>query len=86
MTHWQRIKLCTSATVGDVGFALTPLWTTSLVARERHWMGNPTALPVLVFLGTVVALTVGFEFYYTQVIQRWTYSDLCRSCRHSGRA
>jgi hypothetical protein len=39
-------------------------------------MGNQVALPVLVFLGTGIALTVGFEFYYTQVTQRWTYSDL----------
>jgi hypothetical protein len=76
MAHWQGIKLCTSATIGDVGFALTAFWTASLVARTRHWMGRPATLPVLVFLGTGIALTVGFEFYYTQVTQRWTYSDL----------
>lgn len=76
MTHWQGVKLCTSATIGDVGFALTAFWTASLVARTRHWMGNQFALPVLVFLGTGIALTVGFEFYYTQVTHRWAYSDL----------
>ena len=66
MAHWQGIKLCTSTTIGDVGFALTAFWTASLVARTRHWIGRQGALPVLVFL----------EFYYTQVTQRWTYSDL----------
>lgn len=76
MAHWQGIKLCTSATIGDVGFALTAFWTASLAARTRHWIGNQAALPVLVFIGTGIALTVGFEFYYTQVTQRWTYSDL----------
>lgn len=76
MAHWEGIKLCTSATIGDVGFALTAFWTASLVARTRHWMGNLAALPVLAFLGTGIALTVGFEFYYTQITQRWTYSDL----------
>lgn len=39
-------------------------------------MGNQVALPILVFIGTGIALTVGFEFYYTQVTLRWTYSDL----------
>jgi len=76
MAHWQGIKLCTSATIGDVGFALTAFWIASLVARTRHWIGNQAALPVVVFLGMGIALTVGFEFYYTQVTHRWTYSDL----------
>ena len=76
MAHWQGVKLCTSATIGDVGFALTAFWTTSLVARTRHWIGNQVALSVLVFLGTGIALTVGFEFYYTQITHRWNYSDL----------
>lgn len=76
MAHWQGIKLCTSATIGDVGFALVAFWAASLAARTRHWIGNRAALPVLVFVGTGIALTVGFEFYYTQVTQRWTYSDL----------
>ena len=76
MAHWQGIKLCMSATIGDVGFALTAFWTACLVARTRHWIGDQVVLPVLVFLGTGIALTVGFEFYYTQVTQRWTYSDL----------
>jgi hypothetical protein len=76
MAHWQGVKLCTSATIGDVGFALTAFWTASLVARTRNWTSSPATLPVVVFLGTGVALTVGFEFYYTQVTHRWTYSDL----------
>lgn len=76
MAHWQGVKLCTSATIGDVGFALTAFWTTSLVARTRHWIGNQVALSVLVFLGTGIALTVGLEFYYTQITHRWNYSDL----------
>lgn len=52
MPHWQGIKLCTSATIGDVGFALTAFWTACLVARTRHWIGEQVVLPVLVFLGT----------------------------------
>ncbi|MGB3501061.1 MAG: hypothetical protein WBA44_05505 [Mesorhizobium sp.] len=76
MAHWQGIRLCTAATIGDVGFALTAFWAASLAARTRHWIGSRAALPYLVFIASGIALTVGFEFYYTQVTQRWTYSDL----------
>lgn len=76
MAHWQGIKLCTSATIGDVGFALTAFWSASLVARTRSWMSSEAMPPVIVFLSTGIVLTVGFEFYYTQVTHRWTYSDL----------
>jgi hypothetical protein len=76
MNHWDGIKLCTAATFGDVGFALTAFWVTSLVARSRRWIFEPSALQLLVFLGVGIALTVGFEYYYTTISLRWTYSDL----------
>lgn len=31
---------------------------------------------MLVYLAVGVALTVGFEYYYTQVSMRWSYSEL----------
>lgn len=75
MAHWQAVKMCTSATIGDVGFALTAFWTTSLMARSRHWIAAPTNCQRLVFLGVGIGLTVGFEYYYTNISLRWTYSD-----------
>ncbi len=74
--HWEGIKLCTSATFGDVGFALTAFWITAVVARSREWMSKPTTTQVLVFLAVGVILTVGFEYYYTNISLRWTYSEL----------
>ncbi|MEX3011142.1 hypothetical protein [Hoeflea sp. TYP-13] len=76
MNHWDGIKLCTSATFGDVGFALTAFWVTSIAARSRQWILAPTAPNLLVFLAVGIALTVGFEFYYTNISLRWTYSEL----------
>ncbi|MCP4319450.1 MAG: hypothetical protein GY789_26545 [Hyphomicrobiales bacterium] len=76
LNHWDGIKLCTSATFGDVGFALTAFWGTSLVARSRQWICTPSAFQVLVFLAVGIALTVGFEYYYTNISLRWTYSEL----------
>lgn len=75
MAHWEAIKLCMSATFGDVGFALTAFWIASLAARRRDWLLRPERLQVLIFVGVGIALTVGFEYYYTNVSLRWTYSD-----------
>jgi hypothetical protein len=44
----------------------------SLIARAHHRIGNPATLPVIAFLGAGIALTIGFEFYYTQVTNRET--------------
>lgn len=76
MNHWDGIKLCTSATFGDVGFALTAFWVTSLTARSRQWIFDPSARQVLLFLGVGIALTISFEYYYTTISLRWTYSEL----------
>lgn len=76
MNHWDGIKLCMSATFGDVGFAVTAFVATSIVARTRHWLHNPTAGQYLLYLGIGFGLTIGFEYYYTQVSLRWTYSEL----------
>ncbi|PCI05087.1 MAG: hypothetical protein COB78_00225 [Hyphomicrobiales bacterium] len=76
MNHWEGIKLCMSATFGDVGFAITAYVLTSLFARSRDWVFNPSMAQLLLFLVIGIALTVGFEYYYTNISLRWTYSDL----------
>ena len=59
MNHWDGIKLCSSATFGDVGFALTAFWITSAAARSRFWFEAPKAWQTLLFIGVGIALTVG---------------------------
>lgn len=76
LNHWEGVKLCTSATFGDVGFALSAFWLASATARSRYWFRRPSVPALLVFIGTGLALTIGFEYYYTNVTLRWTYSDL----------
>lgn len=76
LPHWEGVKLCTSATIGDVGFALIAFWVASASVRSRGWLMSPKTLPFLVYLGVGVALTIGFEYYYTQITHRWAYSDL----------
>jgi hypothetical protein len=76
LDHWEGIKLCTSATFGDVGFALAAFWLTSLAAKSRSWLLEPKTWHMLLFSGIGIALTVGFEYYYTNISLRWTYSEL----------
>jgi len=76
MNHWRGIKLSLWATFGDVGFALTAYWTARLVARSRGWILRPTRVPFMVFVAVGIGLTIGFEFYHTNISLRWTYSDL----------
>jgi len=76
MDHWEAIKLCMSATFGDVGFALTAFWIASIAVRSRSWILQPTRLPVAIFVAVGIILTIGFEYYYTNISLRWTYSEL----------
>ena len=76
LDHWEGVKVCTSATAGDVGFALLAFWTVSLLSKSRQWMTAQLTWQVLLFLGVGIALTIGFEFYYTQISNRWAYSEL----------
>ncbi|WP_370321743.1 hypothetical protein [Oricola sp.] len=76
LLHWEGVKLCTSATIGDVGFALTAYWIASAAARSRYWFADPKPLHFLIYLAVGIALTISFEYYYTEVSMRWTYSDL----------
>lgn len=76
MPHWEATKLCIWATLGDVGFALTAFWVASMAVRKRDWVLRPTRLPTAIFVVAGIILTLGFEYYYTSISLRWTYSDL----------
>lgn len=76
LNHWQGIVVCTEATIGDVGMALTAFWGAVLVARSRYWFLRPSSLPLVVFIGIGVGLTVGLEYYHTEISNRWAYADV----------
>ena len=76
MSHWDGIKFCTAATLGDVGFALTAFWAASAVGTSRQWIQKRRRVPYVVFIAVGIALTIAFEYYYTNVSHRWSYSEL----------
>ena len=75
-THWEGIKFCTTATFGDVGFALTAFWAASAVGASRQWIQKRRRVPFVVFIAVGIALTIAFEYYYTEVSLRWSYSGI----------
>lgn len=76
MPHWEGIKLCTAATVGDVGIALAAFWIAAAIARTRCWIADPRPRLVLLFLAVGLVATVGLEYYYVELSGRWSYSEL----------
>ena len=73
--HWDGVLVCTQATFGDVGFAITAFWITAALRRSRNWMQSPTKADVAVFLAVGILLTVAFEYYYVEIAGRWTYAS-----------
>jgi hypothetical protein len=78
MNHWDGIKLCMSATFGDVGFALTAFIVTSIVTRSRYWLFGPKLWHVMLYL-TVGVIIPTF-------LCAGPIPNLCRSCHLLERA
>jgi hypothetical protein len=75
-THWDGVLVCLSATVGDVGLALTAFWMTSLAARSRFWLLDPKLSQISFFVAVGLGLTVVLEYFHTKISGRWQYSEV----------
>lgn len=73
--HWRATLFCLRATVGDVAVTLGAYGIVTLAARDRQWIGRPTALPLLAFVLLGLAWTVGMERLATEAWSRWQYSE-----------
>ena len=73
--HWEGVKACTLATLGDAGIALAAFWVTAIFAKDRSWVLRPNRLKIAIFLGVGLVVTFLFEALATGMFQRWTYSD-----------
>lgn len=72
--HIPGILICLKATLGDLGIALAAFWAASVAGRGRDWAAHPAVVPVAVYLSTGLAITIGFEFLSTEILDRWTYA------------
>ena len=73
--HWEAIKVCMRATLGDALITLVCFWIVSLVYRSRMWIRDPHLREILILVSTGIAITALIEWLSTQVWDRWAYSD-----------
>lgn len=59
--HWDAIKVCTRATLGDGVIMLLAYWGAAFMARDRWWIARPSPAPILTLIGIGVAITVLLE-------------------------
>jgi hypothetical protein len=74
--HGVAVRICTLATLGDVGLMLLNFWIVAWVGGGRHWPLQPTMARMAGFTGLGLAATILFEILAIQVWHRWHYSDL----------
>ncbi len=73
--HWQGIKVCSLATVGDVAIALASFWIIAVAARSRAWVQDPSVRQVLAFTVVGLVVTVITERVATGTLHGWSYAD-----------
>ena len=53
--------------------AVMAFWAGAAPRRTRTWFLEPTPREVWLYLGTGLALTIGFEWLATGPLDRWAY-------------
>lgn len=72
--HWQGVKTCTVATLGDVAIALVSFWAVAFAVHSRTWILQPRPGELAGFVAAGVLITIAAEWVLTEVIDRWTYA------------
>jgi hypothetical protein len=72
MRHWEAVKFCSWAAVGDGLLAVLAFWAVALF-RSRGWLRRPTPGTTAGFTGIGLALTIAVEWLATDVWARWSY-------------
>ncbi len=73
--HWEAVKVCTSATLGDAAIAVVAFWGVAAAARTRRWILRPSAVQVAGFVAIGLAITLALEWLATGPLGRWEYAE-----------
>ena len=76
--HWDAIRICAIATLGDIVIMLIAYWLVAVIARSRFWFAAPTAAQLMMFVAVGVAITVLIEHLALRGwwFGSWDYSPL----------
>ncbi|MDZ4134609.1 MAG: hypothetical protein U1D06_03305 [Paracoccaceae bacterium] len=72
-THMDGIRICLQAALGDMGIVLAAYWAVSILTGTRQWVSRPSRRAIVVWLVVGLAITIGIEFFSTEIIGRWNY-------------
>ncbi len=73
--HWEGVKFCSLATLGDAGIALISFWGVAAAVGSRAWILEPSGPQVLGFVAIGVGITLVAEWIATDVLHRWAYAE-----------
>lgn len=75
MPHWQGIRLCTAAALGDAAISLGAFWIVAVATGTRSWMLRPDRRRTALFVAIGLVATVIAERLATGVLGRWQYAE-----------
>lgn len=75
MRHWDAVRECSWAALGDAGLLVAAFWLTAAMERSRGWMRHPRPQSVAVFMAAGLIATVVVEWLATNQWDRWQYAD-----------
>lgn len=75
--HWEAVKTCTRAALGDVLIMLAAYWAVAAFARNRRWILAPSGPQVALFIAAGVLVTTAIEWLalHGHWIASWRYSE-----------
>lgn len=76
MPHWQAVKACSRAALGDVVIMLAAYWAVSAIARSRHWIPSRSPRQLALLVGVGVSITIVIELLVLRGlwIDTWRYA------------
>ena len=77
--HWEAVKVCTRATVGDAFIMLFAYWSVAIIASDRWWFRRPRRLQMIGFIAVGIAITVTIDHFAIRSnspIWGWRYAEI----------
>ena len=74
--HWQAIKTCSRATLGDAAIMLVAYWAVAAARRNRTWIArpDPAGVALFAFIGVLATALIERLALAGLWIHSWTYS------------
>lgn len=70
--HWQGVKFCSAAALGDAVLTVVAYWCAAAL-DGRDWIRRLPRRAIAVYLLAGVVATVALEWLNTSVLDRWEY-------------